>query len=1196
MDTLTLSFFGAFQAMLGDEPLIHFRSAKVQGLLIFLALTPRQTHGREVLATLLWPDEPEAVAKRNLRQSLYRLRQVLGDDRSRKPPYLLATRSTIQLNAASDFTLDVTAFLSHLEHKELAPAIALYQGELLPGFTCESLPFEEWLRRERERLHRLALDALSELTDQSLATADCRQAQGLARRQLDLEPWREEAHRQLIQALALCGERSAALAQYEACRAVLQEELGLDPSEETEALIRRIRDQRPELKVRHVSERFDERRQLTIPFVGRKSQYETLVKRYQLTESRGLQVVAVVGQAGIGKTRLAQQFLGWAAMQGADVLQGRAFEMGRKLSYQPLIHLLRQRLERENAPEDLLSDLWLTQLTRILPELRERYPDLPKPTQEEGVARQHLFEAITRLCQALSERRPLVLWIDDWHWADSGSLDVLHYAAVHWREERTPILVLLTLRQESLAASPELQSWLTNLRHDVACEMVDLRELSRAESGQLLRTLFGPEAGQYDASLTQFGSWLFEETDGQPLFLIETLKALVEDGLMQPDSVSGAWSVNWPFLQEQGAWSHVLPEVRQIIRGWLARISAPAGDLLTAASVLAHNASFDYLCHVAGLEENQAMVALDELLNRQLLVEADDGLPVPGDPVYSFSHQKVSEVVYAEAGTARRRMLHRLAFETLRASAAPPAECAHHALRAGLTSETIRYSLAAGNAAMDIFAVQVAVMHYEEAWQVAGQEGWPGDVSGADRQALYIGLGRAYELTGKWARAQQVYEAMIATARTMSAAAMECLGLNRLATIYINGIRDREQAVALLDQARTVAEHNEDRRGLAEVEMNLALAARLENDAHLARDHGERALTIARELEHSQLVARCLNLLSYAYTNLRLWEATEIAAAEARHLYAVAGNQVLAADSQRMVGWAQIFSGRPQEALATLLESFAFSQQIENLWGETDCAYKLALTRLELGHYGPAVRLARNAVQQARQLNIPPILGLALAIWGSVQRALMAIDGAQATFLELVMNAPEQSVLVGFTDWIPSELCAIHALAKDWDQAYSYARQRLQPVMDESQLPFAFPVWYETEALLRGGDGDLARGEVERLDKIVGNNRRYRLPLLRSQAALAKWDGDTEQAISYLEHALVLAQEIGLPGEVWSILGALGKLYAKQGNQGRAQQAWKDAAVIIFQLAETIDDEAFRAGFLTAEPVRSILEMIEATA
>jgi tetratricopeptide (TPR) repeat protein len=204
----------------------------------------------------------------------------------------------------------------------------------------------------------------------------------------------------------------------------------------------------------------------------------------------------------------------------------------------------------------------------------------------------------------------------------------------------------------------------------------------------------------------------------------------------------------------------------------------------------------------------------------------------------------------------------------------------------------------------------------------------------------------------------------------------------------------------------------------------------------------------------------------------------------------------------------------------------------------------------------------------------------------------MALEAARETLLEILTEYIGQG-LAGFADWTLAELCALHALDGDWDQAHAYARQMLQDREDEALLPMGLTGWYEIEALLRGGDNDLAQAEVERLNKIVGNNKRYRLPLLRSQAVLAQWDGDPDQAITHLQAAAVLAQEIGLPGEEWSILGALGMLYADQGDQTKAQQTRKASADSILRLAETIDEEDLRAGFLAAEAVRSILETRE---
>ena len=342
----------------------------------------------------------------------------------------------------------------------------------------------------------------------------------------------------------------------------VDQELGIEPAAETKTLFARIRDQQLEQQAHHKSDGSHEQRRLITPFVGRHREYELLVNAYRQASRNTLQVVVLVGKAGIGKTRLAQQFLAWAATQGADVLAGRCFETSGGLSYQPLTHLLRQRIERENAPEDLLSDLWLSQLTRLLPELHERYPDLPQPTQEENTARQHLFEAITRLGQALAARQPLVLFIDDWHWVDTASLDVLNYAMQQWTGATAQILVLLTLRQEALTESPDLQSWLNQLKRTVSAVQLNLGELSPAETEQLMQRMLTPEAGNdhvtpadtaTQSALPKFSQWLFEETDGQPLLLAETLKALVEDGLIQPNAAgtSSAHSASQSSMNRQ---------------------------------------------------------------------------------------------------------------------------------------------------------------------------------------------------------------------------------------------------------------------------------------------------------------------------------------------------------------------------------------------------------------------------------------------------------------------------------------------------------------------------------------------------------------------------------------------------------------------------------------------------------------------
>lgn len=1187
MNQLALSFFGAFQANMAGQPLTNFRSAKIQGLLIYLVLTAQQRHTRDELAALFWPDEPEKTAKQNLRVSLHRLRQLLGE--TDDDHFLLITRSTAQFDPASDYGLDVADFLAAVTGGDWQTAVSLYSGDLLPSFTCDSPPFDDWLRQEREGYHRLALDALFKLTAQRLAQADYQAAQTLARQQLALEPWREEAHQQLIQALALHGERSTAIAQYETCRAILAEELGVEPSLETRKLVAHIREQR--LGQTAVSPATDAQPQrLTIPFVGRKTEFAAIVEAYRQTAVHGLHVVTLVGSAGIGKTRLAQEFLLWAATQGADLLRGRAYETSTDLSYQPIIQLFRQRLERENAPEDLLSDMWLSQLTRLWPELRERYPDLPEPLQEGASARQHLYEAVARLGQALATRTPLLMFIDDAQWADTASLDLLQYAIARWAEEKAPILLLLTLRQEALAESPDTQRWLAHLKRQVAFRQLNLRELSEPETTHLLERLLEAQTSE----VSRFRDWLFTETAGQPLFLTETLKALVAAGLVTPAaSAAGGWQVDWGKLQEQTTASHVWPGIREIVHGWLARLTDSASQLMAATAVLVEEATFNHLVHVANLDEMEAITALDELLSRQILLEADKGLlSHHHDPVYQFSHQKISDVVYAEAGAARRRILHRRAFAALQTAGVATATLAHHALHAGLVAETIRYSLLAGNEALALFATQVAITHYKTAFAMGEQRGWPEAISGADRQALYTGLGRAYELSEQAEAAQQLYEEMIAYARQIGATAMECRGLNYLAELYNMPLLNPKKAFAVLEQAWLVAEQTDDRRGMAETAHNLASASGNLHDTDNELKYAHQALELARGLDHPQLLANCLRRLAYVNTGLREWELAEQYAMDAQERFEALGNLILANDMQRLVGGCQMQNGRPQESVETHKKAYAFIQQVENDWEQADVARFLAMAHMELGQYGQAIQLSRESVALARKAN-HPIVTIPLSAYGMIHRPIMALAEAQAAWLE-IQQAAEGDGFDPFPDLTLAELCAIHALRGEWEEAHEYARQVLAFHAGGSLPPIGLTSWFETEALLRGGDGDLARAEVERAAKAIGSNRRYRLPLLRQRAVLAQWDGDVAQAITHLQAALALAQEIGLPGEAWPILAELGKLYGELGEDVKAKEANGEAGVIIRRLAESIDDEDLRAGFLAAVSTQAILEASKA--
>ena len=333
MPALSLSLLGPVAITLDGQSLLPFRSVKVQALLIYLvveeALGGQAAPQRDTLLGLLWPDMPETSARQNLRQTLYLLRQAIGEveaaDGAGSVPLLLSDRQTVRINSAAGYLLDVAAFLERVETgtpAALAEAAALYQGDFLADFFLEdSNEFEAWAGEYRAHLQRMALEALRQLAAHALAQGNDERAQRYARRQLELDDLRESAHRQLMTALARSDQRNAALAAHEAFRKQLRRELGVAPAAQTEALYERIRSgDVPAAKAARVEPASTAPArphppQSPTPFVGREVELAQITEHLEADNRR---LVTLVGAGGMGKTRLALQAAAELAPNFAD--------------------------------------------------------------------------------------------------------------------------------------------------------------------------------------------------------------------------------------------------------------------------------------------------------------------------------------------------------------------------------------------------------------------------------------------------------------------------------------------------------------------------------------------------------------------------------------------------------------------------------------------------------------------------------------------------------------------------------------------------------------------------------------------------------------------------------------------------------------------------------------------------------------
>jgi DNA-binding SARP family transcriptional activator len=488
MSTIKLNVLGTPTVGYAGQRLT-FRNRKALALLIYLAVEGG-AHLRDQLAALFWPEVDQPHSRMLLRSAIAWLRQALAAAGADPAAVLSVEQDRLQLNpAVLDLDLAVldaaerSAQAASAEHAHLRAtliaALNAYRGDFLLGFSVSGAPsFEEWVSIERERRHRQQQPLKERLLELLCADAAWNAAIEVARHWVAHDPLHEAAHRRLMQAHAAAGNRTAALQAYQHCCAVLEAELGLPPSPETTAIADAIRahdgrlargaGQAPEAD-RHILI-LRVRRPATPP-QGWTDLRQPLAHAYHVARQGQPQILVLEEGSGCGSAELIAELAGWAAAEGADLLYGRAYDLGGRIPYQGVTDALRQRLDRERAPDDLLPDVWLTELSRLLPDLRDRYPDLPPPLADEATGPMRLYEAVVQLTTALAQRHPLVWVVDDVQWADVPSLDLLHYVARRWASVGVPVLLLCTMRSEVLNAAVRgervIADWLTPL----ACEL-----------------------------------------------------------------------------------------------------------------------------------------------------------------------------------------------------------------------------------------------------------------------------------------------------------------------------------------------------------------------------------------------------------------------------------------------------------------------------------------------------------------------------------------------------------------------------------------------------------------------------------------------------------------------------------------------------------------------------------------------------
>jgi ABC-type oligopeptide transport system substrate-binding subunit/DNA-binding SARP family transcriptional activator len=755
MPTLRFYFLGTLDVRCDDRVLPKPATLKSRSLLAYLVVHRQRPQPRERLADLFWGNRPERRARSSLSTALWHIRRCLPSER-----FILSDPHTVQFDPQADLWLDVDAFETGAAADaidRLESAVALYRGDFLDGFS------DDWVLGERYRLETLFFDALARLMngyeaqgeqDAALATALC---------MLERDPLREDAHRLAMRAYCRLGRRNVALEQYRRCREVVLAELGVEPMVETTELYQAIVERRFASDVLPARGAAPSSVPVTAPvgrdpldvtspgrLVGRERELAFLHDCWQRAEAGQGELTFVSGEAGVGKSRLVGEFAGRLRWQGTRVLWGRCYEFERVLPYQPVADALRSALATLDPSELDGAPAWIvSEVMRLVPEMAERCPGVQVPVSiRSGQDRARLFDGVTRFLAQLSSCGALLVVLEDLHWATESTLHLLHYLARHLVDRS--ILLVGTLRPEAVGQYHPLYALQQQLRQEGMAESLSLPRLSPEAVRAMLVEMSG--AGE---AVVPLAERLYRETEGNPFFVIEIVRALFETGVLCLGE--RAWQGDFSHLSEG-----MLPlpaGVSDAIEARVRRLGADTQEALHLAVVLGREFDFDLLNAAWGRGGDTLLQALDDLLRHRLIEEGTG----PTGRDYAFTHHKIQEVVYQKMGERHRQRAHAhvaVVMESLYGSRAELSlgELAFHfeigwRYDESLVGKAIGFLLRAGDRARGLYAHEEAIDYYQRALVLLRAER---DYEQASRTLMKLGL--TYHNAFDFPQARQAYE------------------------------------------------------------------------------------------------------------------------------------------------------------------------------------------------------------------------------------------------------------------------------------------------------------------------------------------------------------------------------------------------------------------------------------------------------
>jgi len=810
---ICISLLGRFCLFLGEHeiPETAFKSRKALSMLKLLALNSRHRLHRDQTMDALWPDLDPAAAAAQMYKSIHYIRKAFEAANSdiAADELLVYRDEMLQLVAPAEVHTDVEAFQKLAQEARRTNSLWAYQrvaasyaGDLLPADIYES-----WTEELRESLRLQFLELLHALGQKYVEAGSFVEAAEAFRRVLAVDGLDETAHQGLMRVFAMQGSRTQALHQYKRCEEILLKELGVKPSAETIALAKEIRDEKIQLsskasgpiRVGPTKSYFALHKRS--PLIGRQSEMKSVSSLFDdLAQGQGA-VLVVQGMAGIGKTRFGQEIVQLAHLRDYQVMVGSAYEGESETPYGAAAEALRGAA---SASRDLLQFI-PQELANAIPEVEL----IANKTSRGGraTAQSNLFAGVLRFLKALAGQSPVILLLEDLHFADEGTIKLVNYLARNAAD--FPFLLAGTCRTIEPETSSALVSLLSSLERAPSTAFFQLSSLSEIEHQQLLAQIL--ESGEVDAHLA---TDVFHLTDGNPLFAIEMVDQLRKNEEIKLQD--GVWRVG------ELAEPYLPPSLQILLAQKWNRLSSKAQSLLNVVAVAGQQTTLHVLERILQFASEEILDLIDETLAARLLKES--GL------TFRFSHPLFHEAIYQQMSQARRRFLHGQIAGVLEIfyhgdPALPVEALADHHLKSETPKQALPYLISAGERAANLYAHETAIKYYVQALNLD---------DGSYAVKLHECLGDQLGIVGRELESAEHFEAALPSCELIDARRLRRKAAYRyaLAGRLVNAWQH-------LSAAMDLAKETHD---LEWVHLQYVLA-----HYHWQKNEFDRALTIARE-------------------------------------------------------------------------------------------------------------------------------------------------------------------------------------------------------------------------------------------------------------------------------------------------------------------------------------------------------------